>query len=75
MSDSYFRHRDVEEIKRHIDRRFAEFELRLEQKAESERFKASMKRDNFHFIWMTLVIIVLSAYYNWDFWGSLFGAR
>ncbi len=75
MSDSTFRHQDVEEIKRHIDRRFAEFELKLEQKAARERFKASMKRDNFHFIWMTLVIIVLSAYYNWDFWVSLFGAR
>lgn len=73
MSDSSFRREGVEEIKRHIDRRFAEFELRLEQKAESERFKASMKRGAFHFTWMSLVIVVLSVYNNWDFWASLFG--
>ena len=73
MSDSSFRHEGVEEIKRYIDRRFAEFELRLEQKTESERFKASMKRSAFHFTWMSLVIVVLSVYNNWDFWVSLFG--
>ena len=75
MSDSYFRHRDVEEIKRHFDRSFAEFERRMERKAESERFKASMRRDTFHFTWMTIVIVALSIYNNWDFWASLFGVR
>ena len=74
MSDPYFRHRDVEEIKRHIDRSFAEFEQRMERKAESERVKASMRRDTFHFTWMAIVIIVLSVFNNWDFWVSLFGA-
>ena len=73
MSDLNFRRRDVEEIKRHIDRSFADFERRAEWKAESERFKASMKRNTFHFTWMTIVIVVLSVYNNWGFWTSLFG--
>ena len=73
MSDLNFRRRDVEEIKRHIDRSFADFEQRTERKAESERFKASMKRNTFYFTWMAIVIVVLSVYNNWGFWTSLFG--
>jgi cell division septal protein FtsQ len=73
MSDSNFWHQDVEEIKRHIDRSFADFERRAERKAESERARTSMRRSTFHFTWMALVIVVLSIYNNWDFWASLFG--
>jgi hypothetical protein len=75
MSDSYFRHQDVEEIKRHIDRSFAEFERKMEWKAQRERVNASMNRKTFHFTWMTIVIVALSVYNNWDFWASLFGVR
>jgi hypothetical protein len=72
MSDPYFRYQDVEEIKRHIDRSFVEFERRMERKAENERFKTSMRRNTFHFTWMAFVIVVFSVYNNWDFWTSLF---
>ena len=73
MSDLYFQRRDVEEIKRHIDRSFADFERRAKWKAESERARNSMRRSTFHFTWMSLVIVVLSVYNNWGFWASLFG--
>jgi hypothetical protein len=67
MNGCEFRRQDLEEIKRHIDRSFVEFERRIEVKAERERISKSMKRWNFHFMWMSVVIIVLSIYNNWDF--------
>jgi hypothetical protein len=67
MNGCEFRRQDLEEIKRHIDRSFVEFERRIEVKAERERISKSMKRWNFHFMWMSVVIIVLSIYNNWYF--------
>jgi len=73
VSDSYFRRAAVNEIKEHIDRRFADFQRNMEWKAERERYRREAKRDTIIWGLATAMFLAGSVYNNWDFWGTLFG--
>jgi len=74
MSNTYFRHGDVAEIKRHIDYRFAEFQRELEWKAKNEKYRVEAIRNKVVYGVLGGTIIVASVYDNWDLWRSMFGA-
>ena len=74
MGSAYFSHGDVEEIKRHIDCGFAEFQRDMERKRQLERDRISNKRHSAFLVAMLVVLVPVVVYNCWDLWRTLFGA-